>query len=485
MIGTIKLNIVLAVFAFFLTALASGQENGLYKVKLQTGEPQCISISFKLKKHESASFQYDAGFFEQKTLNFNNTGETDTQVFKSINTATPISWSYWVLNPGNSILQYVFIAQPGDTVKLSYSEMPYLNTAMCDKKNIVADAQLSFYNSNFTPPQSMPNSKDERWAFFYSSITNRLNQEVGRINSLLQSSQIDLVLQKQLLIICKIHYYTKIFYWAFQDNGKYYKPAVDVLLTELDSIHNILIDKDIFPMSELLNVIDGIVRLQLIKKKIDHIDGVNVYNEASKTDLGKFKPDYLALCIRKNPLPEGKKFKNTVSDYRNSYKNTPYNIYIDSVVDKISAKRYIPTANKLMSLNGQTITIKDFIKTHKKFTVIDFWASWCSPCRYQLPYMDSIKKVMKNYPVDFISINIDNKQADWKTASKAEAKYLTKHNYYLQADLKSAFVKQLKIESIPRYIILNRSKIIAANFYQPIEPVFVKQLIELINSQKD
>ncbi|WP_432328776.1 TlpA disulfide reductase family protein [Mucilaginibacter sp. P25] len=51
---------------------------------------------------------------------------------------------------------------------------------------------------------------------------------------------------------------------------------------------------------------------------------------------------------------------------------------------------------------------------------MDFWASWCSPCRAQLPVMDSLRSALRKNAVEVISINLDQKEVSWKTASLAE-----------------------------------------------------------------
>lgn len=74
---------------------------------------------------------------------------------------------------------------------------------------------------------------------------------------------------------------------------------------------------------------------------------------------------------------------------------------------------------KYTSFDGQDSYILDAIGK-SKYTLIDFWASWCSPCRAAIPAM---KKVYKKYhPKGFniIGISIDKKEADWKKALKED-----------------------------------------------------------------
>ncbi|MFT5143633.1 MAG: thiol-disulfide isomerase/thioredoxin [Rhodothermales bacterium] len=41
--------------------------------------------------------------------------------------------------------------------------------------------------------------------------------------------------------------------------------------------------------------------------------------------------------------------------------------------------------------------------------VLDFWASWCGPCREELPFLAGLAEEFKDMPVTFIGINVDEK----------------------------------------------------------------------------
>ena len=69
--------------------------------------------------------------------------------------------------------------------------------------------------------------------------------------------------------------------------------------------------------------------------------------------------------------------------------------------------------------SGKEITLQELCQG-KKYILIDFWASWCAPCRKEIP---NIKKLYARYAskgFEVISISIDKKKADWEKAVKEE-----------------------------------------------------------------
>lgn len=69
--------------------------------------------------------------------------------------------------------------------------------------------------------------------------------------------------------------------------------------------------------------------------------------------------------------------------------------------------------------NGKEITLSELCQG-KKYILIDFWASWCNPCRKEIP---NLKKLYAQYAekgFSIISISIDKNKADWEKALKEE-----------------------------------------------------------------
>ena len=74
---------------------------------------------------------------------------------------------------------------------------------------------------------------------------------------------------------------------------------------------------------------------------------------------------------------------------------------------------------ELIVPTGKTVKLSDLIQAGN-YTLIDFWASWCKPCRATIPTISEIYKHYNRQQLNVLSISIDKKQADWEQAMKED-----------------------------------------------------------------
>ena len=70
----------------------------------------------------------------------------------------------------------------------------------------------------------------------------------------------------------------------------------------------------------------------------------------------------------------------------------------------------------LPALSGGDIKLSEL--RGGKAVVVDFWASWCGPCREELPELERLRAVYEPRGVRFVAVNIDNDRATAKDAAK-------------------------------------------------------------------
>jgi len=72
---------------------------------------------------------------------------------------------------------------------------------------------------------------------------------------------------------------------------------------------------------------------------------------------------------------------------------------------------------KGFNLDGKEVSLSDYAGKGK-VVLVDFWASWCGPCRQSMPDMVKIYQKYKNKGFEIVGISLDGKKDDWEKATK-------------------------------------------------------------------
>lgn len=129
---------------------------------------------------------------------------------------------------------------------------------------------------------------------------------------------------------------------------------------------------------------------------------------------------------------------------------------------------------KYLNIKGKEVSLADL---KGKYVYIDCWATWCGPCRGELPHLQKLEHKYKGRNIHFVSISCDQDKAAWEKMVKEEKL----GGIQLHNGGDNEFMDFYMINGIPRFILLDREgKIIAANAPRPSNPETVK----LFNSLK-
>ena len=115
-----------------------------------------------------------------------------------------------------------------------------------------------------------------------------------------------------------------------------------------------------------------------------------------------------------------------------------------------------------------------------KYVYIDVWATWCGPCRREIPSLQKVEEEYKGKNIEFVSLSIDQKKDYDKWRKMVEEKSLGGIQLFADNDWNSQFVKEYAIEGIPRFILVDpNGNIISADAPRPSDPKLIAKFKEL------
>ena len=132
--------------------------------------------------------------------------------------------------------------------------------------------------------------------------------------------------------------------------------------------------------------------------------------------------------------------------------------------------------------HGHQTTFKALLENNKgRLLYVDFWASWCAPCRAVMPDAHLLKKKFQNKGVQFVYLALNDNLKQWQKAIQEEELTEHKENYFIINSKTSSMIDDLEIETLPRYIIYGRdNKILYKNAPAPNNPESEKLLNYLL-----
>lgn len=123
-------------------------------------------------------------------------------------------------------------------------------------------------------------------------------------------------------------------------------------------------------------------------------------------------------------------------------------------LDERRHEREAPTW-KLPDLAGKTVQLEDY---KGKVLVVDFWGSWCGPCRAELPYFEAAYKRYKDRGVAFLGINWE-RETTTAARLKAAKEFLKESGYTFPVvlDHERVAVNSYEVGAFPTLYLIDRT----------------------------
>ena len=141
--------------------------------------------------------------------------------------------------------------------------------------------------------------------------------------------------------------------------------------------------------------------------------------------------------------------RNNILFYSDSFKNNGRKaLKFEKMKKEETGKPFTDAIG--MDLEGNEVNISHF---YGKLTVLDFWATWCGPCRAEFPGLHELEKKYEGR-VTFLGIASFCKKEDWQKMATEEG---FEHSIFIEKEKMDVLTKKYAINTIPRYMILDES----------------------------
>ena len=119
------------------------------------------------------------------------------------------------------------------------------------------------------------------------------------------------------------------------------------------------------------------------------------------------------------------------------------NLIIHKEKKKIEKVEFFNSKNKKVNLNDYK----------SKLVIINFWATWCAPCKEEMPHLDKLKSKSKFQDIEILPINIADEEL---TKSETFFKELNINNLEIFYGSSIGLAKEFKLRGIPTTILIDK-----------------------------
>ncbi|WP_238990019.1 TlpA family protein disulfide reductase [Flavobacterium sharifuzzamanii] len=129
-------------------------------------------------------------------------------------------------------------------------------------------------------------------------------------------------------------------------------------------------------------------------------------------------------------------------------------------------------------INNKPVSFSDF---KGKFVYIDLWATWCGPCKAEIPHMKKIEEDYHGKNIVFVSLSLDKPKDAQKWKDYVTKEQLKGIQLMADKDFSSDVAKNYDVNAIPRFLLFDpKGNIINADALRPSNPELREQLDKLL-----
>jgi len=190
---------------------------------------------------------------------------------------------------------------------------------------------------------------------------------------------------------------------------------------------------------------------------------IEVIRELSDSFISNHPNNYYGLYLISNFPDNTNKQLNDRNNMFKKISNDLQKTYLgESILQKIKISKIFEIGEMMPELE-QTDTISKVVKLSQfrgKYVLVDFWASWCAPCRRENPNLVKAYQKYRGKGFEIIGISLDENKEEWLKAIRNDGLTWTQ-----LSDLKSfknSVAQQLSIQAVPDNFLIDPNGVILA-----------------------
>ena len=432
----------------------------------------------RLKRYNKVDFS-ELDFFEQQEIVKNNWNTSDTIIITPKSKSINLVYNF---NNGNDVDSFFYIFNQGDTVYFEYNKegLPYA---------YIPNRKTKQYDLNF---QVDVNLKRPLENFHFYLKNGKMRSKIESIEYKEEEQEYFSNVKHFLDSIKKKGLVSEDIYQLHSNRYNYLNINLNLKEYDFNNITSKDLSKDdLLYLGTYRYFLDNYVLHRYKIKLQDSKDPFSYDYKQAFDSIAKSKEfstkvkNYLLYTYLQNIASEG-----TLSElvtYSNLFKSTVNDsILLNSINDKylLNFTDLKKETQEIYFINSQKQkqTLSQILEDNKgKVIYMDFWASWCSPCRALMPASRELHKQYKDKDVVFLYLSIDNDFEKWQKANRDEG--LSQNRFSLLAvNYPNAnFYKKLNLRSIPRYLLYDKQgNLVHKNAPNPDSDVIKQELDKLL-----